>query len=234
LPATLVIPAGTHIAVVLDTPLSTRISKPGQIVTFRTVDPLPVRDTLEIPPETAFTGSVVKAHRPGAFGKAGELRVKVERINLSTGATADVVARLDSADPDAKGRISSDHNRAADLYSLATWTLQGTLLGGQIKGGKGAAVGAAAGATLAMIILASRRGPDVYLEPGTPFLVVLDQSVALPGAEVFAAQQHYAQTHASDANASSAGPSEIQRNPDSADLDSNRPKLKHRPKSPQP
>src|SRR5713226_7640661 len=36
LPAHAVIPAGTRIAVVLDTPLNTRIAKQGQQVTFRT------------------------------------------------------------------------------------------------------------------------------------------------------------------------------------------------------
>ena len=137
LPATVLIPPGTRIAVVLDTPLSTRISKDGQPVAFRTVEALRVQDTLEIPLDTSFSGTVVKVKRPGSFGQAGELRVKVDRLNLSTGATAAVTARLESGDARAQGQISSDHNRAADLYNLGLWTLNGTLLGAQIKGGKG-------------------------------------------------------------------------------------------------
>jgi hypothetical protein len=231
-----VIPAGTRVAVVLDTPLSTRISRQGQPVTFRTSDPLPIGDHLEIPPETGFTGAVVEAKRPGAFAKPGVLRVRVDRINLSTGATREVAARLDSPDMKGQGRLSSDSSHATDLATLAMYSLQGTLLGAQIKGGKGAAVGAGAGATLALIIMMSHKGSDVYLEPGMPFLIILDRPVELPGAEVYAAQQSYAHAHPSypEQAGSPSNPSEPERNTDGTTADSDRPKLKHRPKKPQP
>jgi len=242
LPPSVVIPAGTRIAVVLDTPLSTRIARQRQQVTFRTSEALRVSDQLEIPPETGFTGSVIEVKRPGHFGKPGVLRVKVDRINLSTGATKEVVARLDSSDMNGRGRLSSDNSRTTDLYNLALYTVEGTLLGAQIKGGKGAAVGAGAGAAAALLIMMSRRGTDVYLEPGMPFLVILDQDVELPGKEVFAAQQSYARSRGNDRgpsgsaaeDSSGADSSEIQRNPDGAVLDPDRPKLKRRPKNPQP
>ena len=236
LPASVVIPAGTRIAVVLDTPLSTRISRQGQLVMFRTSDPLPVNDQLEIPPETGFTGAVVEAKRPGAFAKPGVLRVKVDRINLSTGATKEVAARLDSPDMKGRGRLSSDSSRATDLASLAMYTLEGTLLGAQIKGVKGAAVGAGAGAAVALIIMMSRKGSDVYLEPGMPFLIILDRPVELPGAEIYAAQQSYARAHTSypGQTASPSDSSEPERNADGTPVDPDRPKLKHRPKKPQP
>lgn len=236
LPASVVIPPGTRVAVVLDTPLSTRISRQGQLVTFRTSDPLPINDQLEIPPETSFTGAVVEAKRPGAFAKPGVLRVTVNRINLSTGAAREVAARLDSPDMKGRGRLSSDSSRATDLASLAMYTLEGTLLGAQIKGGKGAAVGAGAGAAVALIIMMSRKGSDVYLEPGMPFLIILDRPVELPGAEVYAAQQSYARTHTSYPNqvGSPSSPSEPERNADGTTADPDRPQLKRRPKKPQP
>src|SRR5262249_61225900 len=107
LPATVQIPASTRIAVVLDTPLSTRIARQGQAVTFRTSDPLRIANQLEVPPETTITGSVVEVKRPGSFGKSGVLRVMVDRINLSTGTTRDLVAHVDSADLKANGRPSA-------------------------------------------------------------------------------------------------------------------------------
>ncbi len=238
LPGRAIIPAGTRIAVVLETPLSTRIARRGQLVTFRTSDALRINDQLEIPPETAITGSVVEAKQPGRFGKQGALRVKVDRISLSTGAAAEVAARLDSPDMKGRGRLSSDSNRTTDLYSLALYTIEGTLLGSQIKGGKGAAVGAGAGAAVALLIMMSHKGSDVYLEPGMPFLVTLDREVALPGAEVYAAQQSYARSRRNDPSqtgaASGVAPSETERNPDGTPVDPDRPKLKHRPKRPQP
>ena len=234
LPDRAAIPAGTRIAVVLDTPLSTRISKKGQLVTFRTSDPLRVGDLLEIPPETAFTGSVIEAKRPGAFGKPGVLRVKVDHINLSTGAAAEVIARLDSADSNAS--LTTDNQRASDLYNLVLYTTQGTLLGAQIRGGKGAAIGAGAGAAVALLIMMSRRGPDVYLEPGMPFVVVLDQPLELPAREISIAQQSYARAHRIDPSASS-GPIRAttpgENRADDPETDPGRPKLKRRPRPPQ-
>jgi hypothetical protein len=227
-PETVVIPAGTRIAVALDTPLSTRISKTGQIVNFRTTEALPVYQDLVIPADTLFTGKVVEAHKPGSFGKSGVLRVKVDRIELPNGTGTNVIARLDSQDVNAQGRLQSDKNRTANLMSLALWSLQGTLLGAQVHGGKGAAVGAGAGAATALILLMSRHGADIYLEPGTPFAVLLDQNVSLPGRAVAAAQP------------ASANPSAVAENPRSASdspasledptANQGRPKLKHRPK----
>jgi len=241
LPAAVEIPAGTAIEVVLDTPLSTKMTKKGDRVAFRTARTVPLSNQLELPAETAFTGSVVEVRRPGGFGKAGAMRVFVERVELENGPSAAVVAHLDSADMQGKGRIAVDKSRTTDLYSLASYTLQGTLLGSAIKGGKGAAVGAGAGALAALIIMMSRKGQDLYLEPGMPFTVILDQSVALPAQELYIAQQKQLQARnraslpGSNPNGidptidnPSAGP--IERNPDSATLDPERPKLKRRPK----
>ena len=240
LPLTIEIPGGTPIEVILDTPLSTRMTKRGQAVTFRTSRSMALSDQLTLPEETVFTGSVVEVKRPGGFGQAGVMRVFLERVQLENGPSAAVVAHLDSPDIKGKGRIAADNSRTTDLYSLATYTLQGTLLGSAIKGGKGAAVGAGAGALAALIIMMSRKGQDLYLEPGMPFTVVLDQSVSLPARELYITQQMQLRARASSSGSSnsvgtdpaadnpSAGP--IERNPDSATLDPERPKLKRRPK----
>ncbi len=239
LPATIEIPAGTLIEVVLDTPLSTKMTKKGDRVTFRSTRAVSLSNQLELPEETAFTGSVVEVRRPGGFGKTGAMRVFLERVELEHGPSAAVVAHLDSADMQGKGRIAADKSRTTDLYSLASYTLQGTLLGSAIRGGKGAAVGAGAGALAALIIMMSRKGQDLYLEPGMPFTVILDQSVSLPAGELYIAQQKQLQArnraNLPDANgtdppavSSAAGP--IERNPDNATLDPERPKLKRRPK----
>lgn len=226
----MVVPGGTRIEVVLDTPVSTRISKKGQLVTFRTSQPLPLESALSLPADTAFTGSVTNVRRPGAFGKSGEVRVKVERIELPGGGNLPIIARLDSADLSGQGRPSADNNRAANLISLVTWTAEGTLVGAQIKGGQGAAVGAGAGAAIAMIILMSRRGSDVYLEPGMPFAILLDQPLALPGTALVAASEKNPLAAPSNSSSTASLPSASE---DPA-TDPDRPKLKHRPKPPQP
>lgn len=227
-PEKVVLESGVALSVVLDTPLSTRMTKQGEEVTFLLSEPLDVGDGLELPPDTRIVGTVTEAKRPGLFGRAGKLKVRIEKIELPTGGEARLRAQLQSGDPSAV-RLTADNNRATDLYNLATWGLQGTLVGASIGGGKGAAIGAGAGAAAALIIMASRRGPDLYLEPGMPFIVTLDAPVELNGWDVKNAQKQYESTHSGPAS----GSDELAPSEDRDRLGGTfRPKLKHRQKKP--
>jgi hypothetical protein len=229
-PQRVTLPGGTILNVVLETPLSTRIAKKNQPVTFRTVSPIRVFEGIDIPPDTAIHGSVVEAKKPGGFGKAGVIRVKIEQVELTQNAWVPLVARLQSADTDKQGRIRADSAHGTDLVEMAQYTLTGTLLGARIGGGKGAGIGAGAGALAALIILMARRGPDVYLEPGMPFVVVLDEAVELPGQEVVDAQVSYTKAHP-DASANAAGNGNAV-DPTMTIPPNERPVLKRRPKRP--
>lgn len=221
---------GTQLNVILDTPLSTRMTKTGEQVTFLLSQPLDLGDGLELPPDTRILGTVTEAQRPGAFGRAGKLKVRIEKIELPTGGEARLQAKLQSGDPSAT-RLQADSNRATDLYNLATWSLQGTLIGASLGGGKGAGIGAGAGAAAAILIMASRRGPDLYLEPGMPFIVTLDSPAELRGWDVRIAQKQFASTggngtYGARESAASGRPE------DDYELRTNRPQLKRRPKNP--
>lgn len=216
------------VAVVLDTPMSTRITKKGGEVVFVTTEPIQVADGIELPPDTRIVGTVVEAKRPGIFGRPGGLKIKIERIEVQTQA-APVAARLEGVDTN-EGKIKSDSTRTANLYTLATWSLSGTLMGAQVGGGKGALIGGGAGAAAALIIAMSRRGPDLYLEPGTPFSIVLEEPVELAGAQVYAAQQKYEEVNGSASRRRLATEEETLESAN----DPSRPKLTRRPKPPQP
>jgi hypothetical protein len=226
LPERVAIPAGRPIAVVLDTPLSTRIAKRGQVVTFRTPGPLRFTDDLEIPPDVEILGHVSEVKRPGRFGKAGVLRVTVDNLHFETGGVANLDAHLDSADMKAQGRLTTDNRRSTDLYSVMMDSIQGTLMGAVIGGAKGAAVGAGAGAAVAILIMMSHRGQDVYLEPGMPFTVILDQPAYLSGAAIYTAQQNYQQSNVK----SKTSPADA--NSRSNDQNGGAPKLKRRGQQP--
>lgn len=223
LPATVQIASGTRLGVILDTPLSTRIAHKGQKITFHLEDAYRLSDLVEIPPETEFTGTVVETKKPGSFGKPGVLRVKLDGIRLANGPEKDITARLDSPDMKGDGRLTSDRQRTTDLYRLTMYTLEGTLIGAGIHGGKGAGIGAGAGVLAAILIAAAHKGPDLYLEPGMPFTVILDQPVELPGKQVYDAQQEYAAAHP----AASRNSRERESNGDAG-----RPQLKRRPHNP--
>lgn len=222
---------GTQLKVILDTPLSTRMSKVGEQVTFVLSEPLDLDDGLELAPDTRILGTVTEAKRPGAFGRAGRLKVKIEKIELPAGGEARLVAGLQSADP-AAARLQADSNRAVDLYNMASWGLQGTLVGASLGGGKGAAIGAGAGAAAAILIMASRRGPDLYLEPGMPFLVTLDSPVELRGWDVRNAQRQFARHPGGSGAYGGREPAASGRPEDDPELRTNRPQLKRRPKNP--
>jgi hypothetical protein len=228
LPATVQIPAGTRLNVILDTPLSTRIAKQGQIIRFHTEEAFRVHDLVEIPPETEIVGTVIEAKKPGSFGKAGVLRVRLDSIHLANGADKPIIARLDSPDMRGNGRLTSDNRRSTDIASLALYTIEGTLIGAQIHGGKGAGIGAGAGALAAILIAMSHKGTDLYLEPGMPFSVIIDQPVDLDGKQVYDAQQAYAAAHPAGSSSSSR---ERDRDANSSS-DPGRPKLKRRPHIP--
>lgn len=225
-PERVTLPGGTVLSVVLETPLSTRIAKKDQKVTFRTTSPVRLFEGIELPPDTAIHGTVIEAKKPGGFGKAGVIRVKIDQIELQHGSPAPLVARLQSAETDKQGRIHADNVHGTDMIELAQYTLTGVLLGSRIGGGKGAGIGAGAGALAALLIMMSRRGPDVYLEPGMPFVVAVDQPVELPGQQVLDAQESYAKAHPT-ASASAAGENSSMSIPPNE-----RPVLKHRPKKP--
>jgi len=231
-PAFVTLASGSRVGVVLDTPLSTRISKKGQRVAFRSQNFVDVSDGLQLPPETEFVGTVIDARRPGAFGKPGSLQVKLERIELPGGTRAPMRARLESPDANAQGKISADKNGSANIMDMAQWAILGTLGGYQVAGGKGAGYGAATGAAIGLIIMAARRGPDLYLEPGMPFTLILDQEVALPGPEVQSAHMDYARRNGLLHNNGTAASTSAPMSEDGASRvdPANRPVLKRRPK----
>jgi hypothetical protein len=172
------LPVGTHITVVLDTPISTRISKVGQVVEFKVASPYLVEGHEVIAIGTEFNGRVIGVQRPGSFSRNGEIRVVLEGVTLPGGAQV-LRADLQPADPKASFSAKSDSPKTLSAVKKAAVVGQGALVGAQIGGGQGALIGAAAGGTVLLIIGLSKHGRDVYLEPGTPFDVVLRSPLAI-------------------------------------------------------
>lgn len=185
LPAQVALPVKQRIPVVLDTPLSTVNSKQGQLVTFHTIYSLPLGDGLEIPAETEILGHVVEVKRPAHFGREGELRLAIDRIRLDPDGGTNLQAHLDSAEMKGPGPFTNDDSHSTDLHPVVIGSAGGALLGAVVSGATGA------GAAMAVLIMKSPRGQDVYLEQGMRFAVILDQPAYLSGATVYAAQQEF-------------------------------------------
>jgi hypothetical protein len=191
LPAQIEIPAKQHIPVELDTTLSTINCKQGQIVKFRTLYSMLLSDGLEVPPGTQILGHVVDVKRPAHFGREGEIRLAVDRIKLNPDGGSNLAAHLDSAEMKGPGRFTTDEPHTSDLHPVVVDAAGGALLGAVVDGAKGAGTGAGTGAAVAVLIMKSPRGQDVYLEQGMRFAVILDQPAYLSGAAVHAAQEEF-------------------------------------------
>ena len=224
LPETITIPAGTRIPIVLETPLSSRFSRQGQAVIFRTSSALALGPELELPPGVEIRGRLAEVTRPGVFGKSGALRVTVEQVVLPGAPAAGLRAQLRSANLNARGRLTTEGRRSLNLQSMAILSLQGTLAGARF-GGKAAGIGAGAGAAVAAVLMMSQRGNDASVSAGTPFSVRLQQDAELPARAVYWAQQDYARAH--------TGPF-ADSDWDAGFESSPRPVLKRRATSPQP
>lgn len=191
LPARIAIPAGQPIPVALDSTISTINSKRGQIVTFRMLYSMPLGDGLEIPPQTQILGHVVDLQRPAHFSREGELRLAVDEIRLHPDGGATIAAHLDSDEMKGEGRFTNDNPHPADLHPVVIQSAGGAVLGAASAGASGAGIGAGTGAALAVLILKSPRGQDVYLEQGMRFAVILDEPAYVSIAAVRAAQQEF-------------------------------------------
>ncbi len=191
LPVQVAIPANKPIPVALDTTLSTVNAKRGQIVIFRTLYSTPLDTGPEIPPGTEILGHVVEVKRPAHFGREGELRLAVDRIHLDPDGGTTLAAHLDSDEMKGPGRFTNDAPHSADVHPVEIDAASGALVGAVGSGASGAAIGAGTGAALAVLILKSPSGQDVYLEQGMHFAVTLDQPAYLSGAAVNAAQEKF-------------------------------------------
>ncbi len=191
LPAQVAIPMKKPIPVVLYTPVSTLVSKQGEVVKFRLTYSILLGNGLEIPPDTEILGHIVEVKRSGHFGKQGVIHLAVDRVRLGPGGETNIAAHLDSAGHKGQRQFANDKPPSRDARGAVVDTAGGAVLGAAIGGAKGAGIGAGAGAAAAVLILMSRRGQDLYLPAGTPFTVTLDQPAYLSCAAVQAAQLNF-------------------------------------------
>lgn len=84
------IPAGTELVAVLADPLSTARSQPGDEVELRTIEPIPLRGTDEIPTGVLIHGTVIRSvvggrAEPPALGlRFSELEIEGEEHEITT------------------------------------------------------------------------------------------------------------------------------------------------------
>lgn len=186
----IIVPAGTHLPLVLHNGISTRDAQPGTQVYLETTFPVVVNDRIVIPVGSYAQGEITEAKRP-AKGKGGaEVRIRLTTLILANGYTVKFDAVPTNADSGSgayvskEGQINKDRDKGADAGTVITTTGAGAGIGAIAGGAKGAGVGAGIGAAAGLAGVMMTRGPELELPRGTTLDVVLDRPLYLDPAKI--------------------------------------------------
>jgi hypothetical protein len=185
------VPAGTEIHAALDTPLSTKTSKPGDRFTATVAQPVRGNNGSEIiPVGSRIEGEVSEAEQGKAVavlrGK-GKLNLRFRDVVLPNGQSLPLTATLvsvhstngkDSKNADQEGQVESS-TRGRDVakdvgIGAGIGTVAGLLFGGPLKG---LAIGAMAGGGYVL----ATKGKEVNLPAETGMVLKLDQPLVATG-----------------------------------------------------
>jgi hypothetical protein len=158
-PRPIVVPAETVISVVLDEPVGSKISTPGQQFSATVQEPIQVDARLAIPKGPRATGIVKDAKPAGRFKGGAVLELTLASIEVS-GTSYDVHTTAPTETSKGKGK------RTAAMVGGGAGG--GALIGGLAGGGKGAIIGGLIGAAAGTGGAGLTGNRDITLPAETP------------------------------------------------------------------
>jgi hypothetical protein len=183
--ATIEVPGGTHIPLVLHNAISTRSARPGDPVYFETLFPVMVDGHVVIPAGSYMSGEVTEAKRAGRVKGRAELGIKLTTMILPNAYMVNLNAMPSGAGTgggetvDNEGKIRGDSDKASDAGTVIKSTAAGAGIGGIAGGARGAGIGAGIGAAAGLGAVLLSRGPDAELPRGSTVEAVIDRSIYL-------------------------------------------------------
>ena len=185
-PATLTVPAGTKLPLVLHNSITTRNAKPGDPVYLETLFPIVISNKILVPAGSYVQGEIVSTKRPGKVKGTGEMQLRLNTMILPNGYTVNFNAIPSNAGTggnesvDSEGNIKGDTDKSTDAGTVLKGTAIGAGIGGiASRSAGGAGIGAAAGAAVGLLTVLLTRGPELELPRGTTLDVVIDRAVLL-------------------------------------------------------
>ena len=158
-PKPIVVPADTVISVVLDEPVGSKISQPGQTFTATVRDPIEVDGRVAIPKNARATGTVKDAKPAGRFKGGASLELTLTSIEVN-GRNYEVHTTAPNETSKGKGK------RTATMVGGGAGG--GALIGGLAGGGKGALIGGLIGAAAGTGGAGLTGNRDITLPAETP------------------------------------------------------------------
>jgi hypothetical protein len=179
------IPAGTHVAVVLENGISTGSAKAGDSVYYHTSFPIVQDNHIVIPVGSYLRGELIESKRPGKVKGRGEFRMRLDTLIFPNGYTVDLNATPRSADTggketmDSEGKVTGAGGKGQDVKTVAETTATGAGIGAIADGPKGLGIGAGIGAVAGLGAVLLTRGPEAQLPRGSALDVVLEHELTL-------------------------------------------------------
>lgn len=158
-PKPLIVPAETVISVVLDEPVGSKISKPGQNFNASISEPVEVDGKVAIPKHARVTGQVVNAKPAGRFKGGASLELTLVSVEVNG---VDHPIHTTSPNETSKGK----GKRTATM--VGGGAAGGAAIGGIAGGGKGALIGGLIGAAAGTGGAGLTGNRDITLPTETP------------------------------------------------------------------
>jgi hypothetical protein len=184
-PAQIVVPAGTHLPLVLHNGITTRNAQPGEPLYLETTFPIVVNDRIVIPAGSYVQGEITEAKRP-AKGKGGaEVHIRLTTLILPNGYSVKFDAVPTNTETGGgeyvgkEGQINKDRDKAADAGTVIKTTGAGAGIGAVAGGAQGAGIGAGLGAAAGLATVMMTRGPELELPRGSSVDIMLDRPLYL-------------------------------------------------------
>lgn len=136
-PATIAVPPGTNLHVVLNQTISSETAQAGDTFDASMIEPVVVRGETVIPRDARVQGHVTSARASGRLSGVAEIALTLDSVQVG--------GRTYNIQTSTVGRRGSSHKKR-DIFAIGGGSALGAIIGGIAGGGKGAAIGAAAGA----------------------------------------------------------------------------------------
>jgi hypothetical protein len=180
------VPAGTHVVMVLKSPLNSTSGTSGSAIYLETLYPVVQDNRIVIPVHTLVEGSVTANKRPGHFNRVSELSFQFKRMIFSNNSVVSIDGELQSIPGSGElraqakdGKLKSVDQTEAVIKPSVAGAILGGVIGSAARFGVGKFVGAGLGAGAGLGVVLLGRGDEIRLNQGTSIEMVLRTAVQL-------------------------------------------------------
>ena len=167
-----IIPEGTTLPIILDTPVGSDSSRVEDPVSGHLVQAIVVDGTEALAEGTTVTGVVTEATRGGKVKGRAQLALRFDEI-----APRGSDERIAISAPSLRRIAPSEKKK--DAAKIGIPAAGGAIVGGIVGGKKGAVIGGAVGGGAGTAVVLTDRGQDVRLGRGAPLTLKLTEPIVV-------------------------------------------------------